>query len=218
MLGGTVIQRTVLVVEDDPMTLGLVMSALEHEGFRVVGASSPSSAIQSIRECDPDAVVLDVELGSGPTGFDIATAIGKKYPHIGILFLTHLPDARFAHGQNKSVPKGAGYLRKDRLIEPQVLVDAIESVLRNDGARTIRDDKDPARPLSSLTRTQIEVMQLVADGLSNQEIAEMRGTSLRAVQDLVTRCLSGMGIGPDDPGHSRVLAARKYIAAAGLNK
>lgn len=208
-------RRRLVVVEDDPMTRGLLATALEAAGYAVATASNGSDARRAVELTDPDGVLLDVDLGLGPTGFDIADALLLQYPHLAIIFLTHLPDARFAGRSPQSLPAGAGYLHKEQLADPGRLAEAIDAVLR--GAKHgFRDDLRPERPLAKLSQTQISVLRMVALGHSNQQIAERRGTTVRAVQDVITRALEVAGVDPELVGSARVAAAREYMVAAGL--
>jgi DNA-binding NarL/FixJ family response regulator len=208
--------RTVLVVEDDPMTRGLLAEILDASGFRTATASTGSDARRLCNLLDPDAVVMDIDLGVGPSGFDVADAMLAAAPHLSFLFLTNLPDARFAARDPKSLPRGSGYLRKEKLSRPGALVEALELVLKGHAAATPRDDLDPSRPLAMLSKNQIAVLKMVALGLSNQQIAVIRNTSVRAVQIMLTKAVAALGVYYENEGNVRVAAARSYIAAAGL--
>lgn len=208
--------RRILVVEDDPMTRGLLAEVLEAAGFVVVSVSTAADARRAAAASDPDGLVLDVDLGPGPNGFDVADALLASYPHLGVLFLTHLPDARFAGRDMASLPAGAGYVRKERLSEPGALVSAVDSALRGAAVTQPRDDRDPARPMGALTATQIEVLRMIAQGMSNKQIAEARGTSLQAVVRTIARAMEGIGAPGSAEGNARVMAARHYMAAAGF--
>lgn len=207
-------QRRVVVVEDDPMTRGLLADLLTQGGFAVTAAASASEAQGACLEDDPDGVVLDIELGPGPNGFDIADALLRRWPHLAILFLTHLPDSRFAGRDPETLPKGVAYLRKEQLAQPGLLVETVDAVLR--GGSPVRDDRDPLRPMAGVSRTQVEVLRMVAMGMSNQQIADQRGTSARAVHDVIARALAAIGEGNSTEGSARVRAARSYMTTAGI--
>ena len=100
--------RTVLVVEDDRLTLGLLAEILTQAGFVVGAADSAARARSMWNRMDPDAVVLDVDLGSGVNGFDLADAFMAQTPSLAVLFLSNLPDARFAGRNPASLPVGVG--------------------------------------------------------------------------------------------------------------
>ena len=165
---------------------------------------------------DPDAVVLDVDLGPGVNGFDLADAFTAQTPSLAVLFLSTLPDARFAGRNPDSLPLGVGYVRKDQISEPRVLVEALDAVLRGSEPDTPRQDLDPGRPMAELSRTQIEVLRMVALGMTNQQIAIERGTSTRAVHNVLSRSMVLIGADMTDEGNARVVAAREFIRAAGL--
>jgi len=208
--------RCILVVEDDPMTRGLLADVLESAGFLVVSVSTAADARRAAAAADPDGLVLDIDLGSGPNGFDVADALLAAYPYLGVLFLTHLPDSRFAGRDMASLPAGAGYVRKERLSEPGVLVAAVDSALRGAAVVQPRDDQDPHRPMGSLTATQIEVLRMIAQGMSNKQIADARSTSVQAVVRTISRAMQAIGATDSAEGNARVVAARHYISAAGI--
>lgn len=206
--------RRIVVVEDDPMTRGMLADILEQAEFAVATAATAADARRVCEMTDPDGVVLDIDLGIGPTGFDVADALLRKWPHLAVLFLTNLPDSRFAGRDPASLPAGVAYLRKERLVQPGLLAQTLDRVLRGQGR--FRDDHDPSRPLARLSQTQVAVMRMVALGLSNQQIAERRGTSVRAVQDVIARALLVIGASDAEEGSTRVRAAREYMLAAGI--
>ena len=208
--------RTVLVVEDDRLTLGLLAEILTQAGFVVGAADTVAQARVMWDRMDPDALVLDVDLGPGVNGFDLADAFLAQTPSLGVLFLSTLPDARFAGRNPDSLPVGVGYIRKDQISEPKVLVEALDAVLRGSEMDTPRQDLDPGRPMAELSRTQIEVLRMVALGMTNQQIAVERGTSTRAVHNVLGRTLALIGAEETDEGNARVVAAREFIRAAGL--
>lgn len=207
-------QRRVVVVEDDPMTRGLIGDLLTQGGFAVTPAASASEAQTACLADDPDGVVLDIELGPGPNGFDVADVLLRRWPHLAVLFLTHLPDSRFAGRDPETLPSGVAYLRKEQLVQPGLLVRTVDEVLRGDSV--VRDDRDPHRPMAGVSRTQVEVLRMVAMGMSNQQIADERGTSARAVHDVITRALAAIGEDNANEGSARVRAARSYMMTAGI--
>ena len=205
-----------LVVEDDRLTLGLLAEILTQAGFVVGAADSVARARIMWDRMEPDAVVLDVDLGPGVNGFDLADAFTAQTPSLAVLFLSTLPDARFAGRNPDSLPVGVGYVRKDQISEPRVLIEALDAVLRGSELETPRQDLDPGRPMAGLTRTQIEVLRMVALGMTNQQIANERGTSTRAVHNVLSRSMALIGADMTDEGSARVVAAREFIKAAGL--
>jgi DNA-binding CsgD family transcriptional regulator len=97
-----------------------------------------------------------------------------------------------------------------------VITKAIAAVLGKSDSQKFRDDVRSSHPLSRISKSQLEILRLVALGHSNQEIAAIRGTTLRAVEGLLKRTIASAGIEISDMAHGRVLAAREFMKAAGL--
>ena len=159
--------RVILVVDDDQMTRVLLADMLESVGFIPLMAASAASAQRLFKSHDPDAAILDVDLGHGITGFDLADAFRRRNPTVAVLFLTHLPDSRFVSRASTSLPKGAAYRRKDQLFDKQILSDALEATLSGGVTTERRHGRGADRPSNALSRTQVEVMNLVAQGRSS---------------------------------------------------
>jgi DNA-binding response OmpR family regulator len=98
--------RLVLVVEDDDLLRELIATALEIRGYTVQTAANVVEAKRLFHATDPDGLVLDVDLGPGPNGFDFAQTALKDAPGTGVVFLTQLPDPRFAVENEQGLPNG----------------------------------------------------------------------------------------------------------------
>ena len=88
----TRLMRTVLVVENEDFLRSLIADSLEKAGFKVATAANGLDAKRLISSVDPDALVVDIHLGNGPSGLDVAAQISLTTPEVGIVFLTDLPD------------------------------------------------------------------------------------------------------------------------------
>lgn len=208
--------RRVLVVEDNALMRGLLGTVLEQAGFETTTAANAADAMRLIHRADPDALVVDIELGNGPTGLELVNRLLATMPHLGVVFLTRVPDARFVgHSQPPKSPNIA-WLRKQDVVDPQSLVDAIEAVLRDKSTKELRADLRDDRPLAQLSSAQIELLRLVADGMTNAEIAKVRGTSVRAVEHLIRRTFQSAGINGVDGLNARVNAVRLIAEQAAL--
>ena len=207
--------RKVLIVEDEPLLRSLIAANLERDGFQVAAVGSAVEARKVVKDFDPDVALLDIELGDGPTGVDLALILRRQIPAIALVFLTHIPEPRVVGIDNKKIPKNAAYLNKERIADPGVVLEAIEAALRDKVRANFRDDKKE-HPLVDVSRSQLAVLQMVALGMSNAEIAKERDTSVRAVENLVKRAFIAAGIDPEAGGNPRVTAAREYIKVAGL--
>jgi DNA-binding NarL/FixJ family response regulator len=201
--------RHVVVVEDESLLRDLIAKSLEAAGFTVSTAANAADAKRACAAVDPDAVVVDIELGAGPN------VLSRTSPDVGIVFLTNLPDARWAGRDSKSLPNNIAYLRKSQLVDSRDLVEALEAVLHETVSSDQRHDLDGNRPLAKLSRKQISVLQQLALGYSNAQIAEKRGTTIRAVEGIVSRIFQALDIDVQAEGNARVEAAGRYLKASG---
>lgn len=203
--------RTIVVVEDDAFMRSLLAEYLEKAGFLVSTASTAVDAKRLIAMVDPDAVVLDIDLGPGPSGLDLADAINVGSNEVGIVFLTNFSDPRFAGRDIKAAHPSAAYLNKQMLEDSTVLLHALDAVLLEKELNQFRFDQRSDRPLAHLSNSQIQALRLIAEGKTNQQIADIRQRSLHATESLVTRTLSALRISPDTEINSRVAAAREFL-------
>lgn len=206
----------VMVVDDEPLVRGLLTEVLKNIGYEVQSASNASEARDVAKRFDPDVAILDVDLGPGPNGFDLELALRHSNPQLAIVFLSNIPTPKMLGVSERSLSKKAAYLLKTRMGDPRALSEAINMASRGFGGQ-LREDLSVRNNLTGLTRSQLEVIELVSRGYSNEEIAEERGTSVRAVRMIVARAFKHMGI-EGSRGSGRVRAALNFLKATGLPK
>lgn len=207
--------RSVLVVEDDGLLRDLIARALEGAGMLVETAATAADAKRAFSRMDPDAAVIDIELGPGPNGFDLADVLRSRAPHVAVVFLTNLPDPRFASRGGDEIAGGVSYLRKSRLTDVATLIDALDATMRGSQRGMPRHDRDPERPLGRLTRKQVDVLRLIAAGLTNAQIARERGVTVKAVEDTIGRIATALDIEASDEVNLRVAIARRDLDDTG---
>lgn len=208
--------RSVLVVEDEAFLRSLITGALENSGFEVESAGSAAEARKLLNKRDHDAAILDIDLGPGPTGLDIGQFLLAKSPGTAVVYLTMLADPRVIDDSAEKVNSRAAYLNKRRLTDTQELVDALEAVLRDQDLSDFRHDKSLTSPIGNLSSSQLQVLKLVAKGLTNQQIAEVRGRSLSATEALIGRTFVSLGIDLGRDSNARILAVREFFRQAGI--
>lgn len=201
--------RQILVVEDEHLLRDLLARTLETLGFEVTTAANAADAKRAVKTSDPDAMLIDIELGPGPTGLDLAEVVSRQRPDIGIVFLTNLPDPRFSGKDSKSISKNQAYVRKSAVNSGSELVEAIEAVLKDGVTKQYRHDLASNRPLAQLSHRQLATLKLVAEGKTNSQIAALRGTSVRAVEAMITRIFQALEIEPT-AANPRVEAVALY--------
>jgi DNA-binding NarL/FixJ family response regulator len=209
--------QKLMVVEDNQFMRALITELLEKQGFEVQAVDTTSAAVKLAASFDPDAAILDVELGTGPNGFDLARILRESNPEIGLLFLTNIPEPKTIGVDNRSIPKDAAYLVKESVGNIELLLKAIKASLRGHVGAELRQDRE-VHSLSNLSRSQLDLLHMAALGLSNTEIAQRRGTTVRAVENLFKRAIDAAGIEVGPGEHGRVLAVRKYIETVVLPK
>jgi DNA-binding NarL/FixJ family response regulator len=209
------LQRTIVVVENESLLRDLIARSLEVAGFDVSTAANAADAKRAVKATDPDVCVVDIELGPGPNGFDFAEYLSREAEDVGVVFLTNLPDPRFANRDVKVITQNQAYLRKSQLVDSKELIEAVNAVLKEQDVDKYRHDQDQTRPLAELSKRQISVLKLVAEGQSNSQIAEERGTTVRAVEGMVSRIFIALGVDAQGVGNARVEATRMYLSAAG---
>lgn len=207
-------KRSLLIVDDDQFLASLLDSLLQSHNFETHVAHDVSSAMKLIRTTDLDAALVDINLGAGPSGIQLATALEKSYPGIGIIFLTRTPDLVAAGINPKSLPKGSGVVGKDNLENSTELVDAIESVLTRNSP--VRHDATAKSLIGSLTSHQLEVLKDVAMGLTNKTIAIKHDITERSVERVLQAIFTKLDIEPNADLNPRVEAVRRYTDYLGV--
>lgn len=208
-------RRRLLLVEDEALVATLLTEVLTSQGFQVTVAHDVIEARREVDEFDPDCVIIDISLGPGPSGADLAHVLHEQRPDIALLFLTRHPDLRTAGLREEDIPARIGFVRKDRVSDTAYLVDAIEQVMR-DRASDVRHDVDPARPLGHLSERQMDVLRMLALGYTNEAIARAKGAGLSTVERWIAGVFRDMGIPQGGDVNSRVEAVRRYVAVAGI--
>lgn len=208
-------QVRVLLVEDHDFTRTTVAASLRTEQCKVV-ASVPSArdALRAVEDHQIDCAVIDLNLGMGPSGLDLAHRLRDDDPTLGIVLLTTFKDPRLLRGENRPLPAGAVYLLKDDVRTTSQMREAIDTALEN--TRMKIKSLGSARPTRlPLTNTQMEILRMVAEGLTNAEIAQRRGVSTRAVQTAMNRILTNAQIEPEPGVNVRVQLVKYYQSLTG---
>lgn len=203
------------MVDDDVLTTTLVRIVLEGHGFVVEACHSPFEARTLIESFDPDLVLLDVNLGNGPTGVQLGYVWQRLFPGVAVLYFTQYPTALVNDLMGESEQMNIPVLSKDAVHNADVLVAAIEDVLRGRGQSQAEIDGSDLL-FQQLTRTQWEVLELVASGLTNAAIAQERQTSERAVEKQLKLIYEILGLVVNGNHNPRVQAALRYTQAMGM--
>lgn len=171
-------ELTAILVDDDAFTRVLLTRTIEALGLKVLGAFAPArEATNFAAKGKPQLAILDLDLGPGPTGIDLAQSLRNHDPLIGLILLTSYDDPRLIRAKNLTLPEGTVYLSKRQVESDSVIQMAIASAMLQS---TMDVEPLGQRPATSsamavkLSDSQIEVMRLVSTGLTNAEIAKQR--------------------------------------------
>jgi DNA-binding NarL/FixJ family response regulator len=207
--------RTALIIEDDRLMASLIADLLSDHGFECVVAHTATEAKRALKASDVDVAVIDIRLGAGPSGVQVATAVEKTHPGVGIVFLTNTPEYISLEVKESDLPSHFAVAGKDRLASGEELLDAVESVLVANRS-PVRHDTGKSSVLASLIRHQREVLHDVAAGLTNHAIATKRGVTTRSVERTLQNVFQRLGIPDSDTTNRRAVAIRHYVEAAGF--
>lgn len=199
-------------MDNEALVRTLLSDALQSAGFAVATARNAADARKAVDQFDPDVAVLDIHLGSGPSGLHLGHSLHRTNPDIGLVFLSKYPDRRVGESGPLDVPPGSAFVSKDRINDVHALTEAIESVLHGHAAP---DDRLEG-PLSELTSTQLEILRLAALGFTNAAIAKARNTQERTVEQRLQAIYAALDISVSGDLNPRVVSVRRYIQAAGM--
>jgi DNA-binding NarL/FixJ family response regulator len=206
MPGGEVM-TSILIVDDSEFARTLLAGSLSEAGLEVVSAvATAGEAVLAAREHQPHSALLDLNLGPGPNGIDLAQALRRIDPAVGIVILTTYEDPRLLPVDTESLPLGSVYVIKDSVTDIQVLVDAVDRSI--DGASRMRISDPPTS--RELTDAQADVLRMIAEGMSNAEIARRRGVSERTVENTIGRIALRFGLRQSPDSNLRVKLVRAY--------
>jgi DNA-binding NarL/FixJ family response regulator len=197
-------------VEDEPLIRSLTISLLENAGFDAMGTGTAADAIAALKSFDPDALLVDLDLGEGPGGAEVLAYADRYAPWAALVVMTNAPSPEVAGVDARLIPARAAYLHKRSLADAELVLETLEGVLRDQAPR--RDDVAASGPLSGLSRDQLEVLRLIAAGLSNAEIAARRGTSSHGVEQIVQRLILRLEVEKGSAMNPRVQLAKLYYA------
>jgi len=199
-----------MVVEDDSFTRLTVVGALRYAGVEVVAHCGHSrDALEQFRAHRPKVCLIDLDLGAGPTGIDIAAALRRLDPAVGVVLLTSYQDPRLLSPSLRKLPKGTRYVVKQAMSDIEILLAAIESAAEHPCHESISGGS------ADLTDTQVEMLRLVAIGLSNSEIARIRVVEEKTAEQAIRRTAKKLGVQGSAKMNQRVALARTYYQLIG---
>ena len=193
----------VLVVEDNIFINTMLVEVLGAAEFQTSSAVDFVSAINALNANEPNVLLLDLDLGPGPSGIDLVYHVQRKLPWISIIILSTHRGPELAALGGLPLPQGISYVVKNDLANVSNLITIIRQSLTTSHSPVQKID--PRYPI--LSTPQAEVLHLLARGLSNQAIAEQRGVSVRSAESMVAKLYGILGLSDVSTNNPRVLAA-----------
>ncbi len=212
---------TRIVLADDATLLREALAAaLAASGFEVVGqAAEVGGLLRAVEAALPDVVIVDVRMPPTHTteGLEAAREVRRRHPRMAILVLSQYVETRYAIELIRDDPAGVGYLLKDRVMKLEDLADAVRRVAA--GGSVIDPEVvahllgRPRRhsPLDELTPREREILASMAEGRSNQGIADRLVLELKTVEGHVGQIFGKLGLEPTPEDHRRVLAVLTFL-------
>ena len=214
----------ILICEDSVLLREGLVRLLEHSGHTVVAALRDTEGIvEAVADTDPELCILDVRLPPSFTdeGIRAALRLRQGSPDLPILVLSQYVEERYAAELIAAHGGPLGYLLKDRVADVDEFVDSVERIA---GGDTILDPEVVAQLLSrrgrddrlrQLTERERTVLAAIAEGRSNQAIAQLLFLSEASVEKHITAIFQKLGLAADDAGNRRVMAAIAYLTSTG---
>jgi DNA-binding NarL/FixJ family response regulator/class 3 adenylate cyclase len=210
----------VVLAEDSVLLREGIARLLEDAGFEIVAQSGTAEdLLRHVGMHKPDVALVDIRMPPTQTdeGLRAAQQIRERWPETGVLVLSQYVEPAYAMELLGENAEGVGYLLKDRVSDVDEFAAAVRRVAEGGSAldpavvsqlvgRRRRDD-----PLEELTPREREVLELMAEGRSNQAIAERLVITLRAVEKHVTSIFGKLRLPATAEDHRRVLAVLTYL-------
>ena len=212
----------VVIADDSVLVREGIASILTRAGIEVAAqVDSPEDLLREVDSHVPDVAIVDVRMPPTQTdeGLRAAHEIRARHPQIGIVILSQHVEVGVATRLLAETPEGLGYLLKDRVANVDGFVGALERVAEGGSAldpevvtglfARAQDDG----PLQTLTEREREVLEQIAEGLSNQAIAAEMQITLRSVEKYVSSVFTKLGLPATGLEHRRVLAVLRFLRA-----
>jgi DNA-binding NarL/FixJ family response regulator len=209
-----------VIAEDSVLLREGVERVLDDAGIEVVAScETADELLVKVRTSEPDIAIVDIRLPPthGDEGMRAALAIRAAHPGVGVLVLSQYVEVGLAMKLLADSAEGAGYLLKDRISDVKEFVSAVERVAGGGSAvdpiivSTLLSKRRSDDVLTQLTPREREVLELMAEGRSNQGIAQQLVITVRAVEKYVSSIFTKLGLPAGGSDSRRVLAVLLYL-------
>jgi len=214
-----------VVIADDSVLLreGLARLLAEAGIETCAQVGDGDSLERAVREHQPDVALVDIRMPPTYTheGAQAATRLRSAWPDLGILLLSQSLESRYAAELARESPARFGYLLEDRVLDVATLVDTVERVanggtgLDPDVVSHLLGRRDTRDRLVTLSAREREVLELMAQGRSNQAIAKQLHINDKTVETHISAIFTKLTLLPQPDDHRRVLAVLTWLQQPG---
>jgi DNA-binding NarL/FixJ family response regulator len=210
----------VAIADDSTLFRQGLRRMLEGAGIEVtVETADGESLLELVAKDPPDVAIVDIRMPPTRTdeGLEVAAELRRLHPEMGVLVLSSYIETEFAYELVSEGRRGSGYLLKDRVSDLDELIDGLKrlagggSVVDPEVVATLVGKPRAASPIDRLTAREREILSLMAEGRSNQAIAQRVFLSERTVESNVSRIFTKLGLLPAADDHRRVLAVLTFL-------
>ncbi|MFM9151971.1 MAG: LuxR C-terminal-related transcriptional regulator [Candidatus Planktophila sp.] len=210
----------VMVASDDAFELTTMSASLRLNGVNVVAEANNKAVAENIfRSLQPEVLIIDLMFANS-VAISMMMNFRKTNPALGIVLMTACPDLRFLGVTEKSIPQGVQIVLKRSVADLSVLNHAIalsiDDFSKFHPAQWIKSHSSIHENafvsiLNNFTDIQVATLRLVAQGLSNSEIAKIRFVSEKSVEQIVARIAQHLNVIPDRSKNLRVVITGEYF-------
>lgn len=219
----------IVLAEDSAVLRDGLVALLGRRGHRVLAAVADGDVlvteIQRLASEGrlPDVVIADIRMPPSHTdeGLHAALRLRQEHPNLGVLLFSQYVQTRYVSRLLSGGAEGIGYLLKDRVAEVGDFMDALrrvaagQTVLDPEVVSQLLGARQAGAVLSALTAREREVLELMAQGVSNGGIAAQLHLSYGAVEKNVAAIFTKFDLPPDAAAHRRVVAVLRYLGMTG---
>jgi DNA-binding NarL/FixJ family response regulator len=214
----------VMIATEDAFELTMVSSSLRLHGVNIVAeVQSQIVAENTFRSLQPEVVLFDLLFADSHV-IEMIVGFRKTNPELGIVIMTACVDLRLLGIPAASIPRGVQIVLKRSIADLAILNSAIAQSLESSSISATAQwvdghgssyENSVASVIHSFTDIQVATLRLLAQGLSNSEIAKVRFVSEKSVEQIVARIAQHLHVLPDRAKNLRVVITGEYFKCIG---